>query len=319
MEKKEIENFISLSQASNYSGYSPEYLNLRIRQGKLKAVKFGRNWMTKKEWIDDYVFFEKDREAKFQKQQEKYLKQRKTILRKIITVRKRLSLPENYFKKCFFEKQFIKKREKSLVFQFSLLLLIFSIVFGFGFYILYTAYSEKVFLEEAVKQAQTTFSYLKDKQKWAAFIVQNGIESLNQEGRKQITSLNNIIPEVLKEYNKWAKEKISLAWNKTKQGFKNFLLALNKELKFWKKEKIAEKETEEQVIPEIGTKQGTIVFPTKDFDSVSKEKIEKSFSDEVEIKPEDKSSGLIIPIFKEKPGPEYMYVLVPIKEKEREK
>ncbi|MGB9609247.1 MAG: hypothetical protein ACPL3E_02625, partial [Minisyncoccia bacterium] len=59
--------FISLKDAALYFGYSQEYLNLRIRQGKLKAVKIGRNWATKKEWIDEYIknvndYFEKIKE-----------------------------------------------------------------------------------------------------------------------------------------------------------------------------------------------------------------------------------------------------------------
>jgi len=28
---------------------------LRARQGKLKAIKFGRNWVTKKEWVEEYL------------------------------------------------------------------------------------------------------------------------------------------------------------------------------------------------------------------------------------------------------------------------
>lgn len=48
--------YISLSDAAIYSGcYSQEYLSLRARQGKLKATKFGRNWITTKEWIDKYI------------------------------------------------------------------------------------------------------------------------------------------------------------------------------------------------------------------------------------------------------------------------
>ncbi|MCD6500943.1 hypothetical protein J7K42_02980, partial [bacterium] len=48
--------YISLREAAKYSGrYSQEYLSLRARQGKLKAVKFGRNWVTRKEWVDEYI------------------------------------------------------------------------------------------------------------------------------------------------------------------------------------------------------------------------------------------------------------------------
>ncbi|MFH1509754.1 MAG: LamG domain-containing protein, partial [Candidatus Nealsonbacteria bacterium] len=47
-------DYISLQEAVNYCNYTQEYLSLRARQGKLKAVKFGRNWVTRKEWLDEY-------------------------------------------------------------------------------------------------------------------------------------------------------------------------------------------------------------------------------------------------------------------------
>jgi hypothetical protein len=47
--------YISLQQATKYCDYTEEYLSLRARQGKLKAVKFGRNWVTKKEWTEEYL------------------------------------------------------------------------------------------------------------------------------------------------------------------------------------------------------------------------------------------------------------------------
>jgi len=47
-------NYISLKEAANYSSYSQEYLSLRARQRKLKAIKIARNWVTTKEWINEY-------------------------------------------------------------------------------------------------------------------------------------------------------------------------------------------------------------------------------------------------------------------------
>src|SRR3989344_1901124 len=56
MNKQDLVNkYISLHEATTYCQYSQEYLSLRARTGKLKAVKLGRNWMTKKEWLDEYV------------------------------------------------------------------------------------------------------------------------------------------------------------------------------------------------------------------------------------------------------------------------
>ena len=53
--KIKVDNYISLQKAAKYCPYSQEYLSLRARQGKLKAVKLGRNWLTKKEWLEEYL------------------------------------------------------------------------------------------------------------------------------------------------------------------------------------------------------------------------------------------------------------------------
>ena len=47
--------YISLQEAAQCCNYSQEYLSLRARQGKLRALKFGRNWVTKKEWLEEYL------------------------------------------------------------------------------------------------------------------------------------------------------------------------------------------------------------------------------------------------------------------------
>jgi len=47
--------YISLQEASKYCDYTQEYLSLRARQKKLKAVKQGRNWFTTTEWLLEYI------------------------------------------------------------------------------------------------------------------------------------------------------------------------------------------------------------------------------------------------------------------------
>ncbi len=58
------EEYISLTEATKYCDYTQEYLSLRARQGKLKAVKFGRNWVTKKEWVQEYFAATNSKKAK---------------------------------------------------------------------------------------------------------------------------------------------------------------------------------------------------------------------------------------------------------------
>ena len=47
--------YLSLKKASELCDYSQMYLSLRARQGKLQATKIGRNWVTTKEWLNEYV------------------------------------------------------------------------------------------------------------------------------------------------------------------------------------------------------------------------------------------------------------------------
>ena len=47
--------FISLAEAAKLTKYKQDYLGLLCRQGKLKGEKLGRNWVTTKEWVFEYV------------------------------------------------------------------------------------------------------------------------------------------------------------------------------------------------------------------------------------------------------------------------
>jgi hypothetical protein len=55
IDKSASTKYISLTEASKLCNYSQEYLSLRARQGKLRAVKLGRNWVTTKEWLSEYL------------------------------------------------------------------------------------------------------------------------------------------------------------------------------------------------------------------------------------------------------------------------
>jgi cell filamentation protein, protein adenylyltransferase len=47
--------FLPIRDVFKNTPYSQEYLSLLARRGKLEAVKFGRNWYTSKEAIDEYI------------------------------------------------------------------------------------------------------------------------------------------------------------------------------------------------------------------------------------------------------------------------
>jgi len=66
-------DYISLAQAEKYCPYSGDYLKLRARKGKLRAIKIGRNWVTTKEWVKEYAGqmegYKEERKVKTQKVQ----------------------------------------------------------------------------------------------------------------------------------------------------------------------------------------------------------------------------------------------------------
>ena len=54
--RKKIEDnrYITLREAAQIYGCTQKHMNLVARRGKLKAIKMGRNWVTTKEWLDEY-------------------------------------------------------------------------------------------------------------------------------------------------------------------------------------------------------------------------------------------------------------------------
>lgn len=53
--EKKKEKFVSLSQLSKRTNFSPKYLNLLVRLGKLEAHKEGRVWFSSKEALERYL------------------------------------------------------------------------------------------------------------------------------------------------------------------------------------------------------------------------------------------------------------------------
>lgn len=248
---KETEpNYISLQEATKYCDYSQEYLSLRARKGKLKTIKIGRNWVTKKEWIQEYL-----------KKAEEYnnLKTKKVV-----------SPPENLPIEVVSARPSLVKPVPQIQFIYVVALVFVLLVAGGIF---------------ALRQAQGDLEFAE----WI------GRVSYPHTGIATIS-----VPPVLKEvggtfkkFSQWIVEIYTAANNfveeKIAQGYKAFT-------QFWK-------------APE---EEGLVVIPSTEKDEEVKEKIKAAFSDEVKVEPKDKTSGIIAPIFREREGQKYLYILVPV-------
>jgi len=50
-----VQELLSLKEAAEMTPYSPDYLNLLARKGKLKARKIGRDWLITKSDLFEYL------------------------------------------------------------------------------------------------------------------------------------------------------------------------------------------------------------------------------------------------------------------------
>lgn len=54
-DKFHLEDLISLREAADYSGLSSSHLRLLVRRGDVEGKKIGRNWVTTRQAVDQYL------------------------------------------------------------------------------------------------------------------------------------------------------------------------------------------------------------------------------------------------------------------------
>lgn len=278
MSSSEEENYISLREATKYCNYSQEYLSLRIRQGKLRGVKLGRNWVTKKQWLKEYIEgIENNTNTK--KQQ--------TLAREQVIPPQDISevpddLPMGQFSQALLN-LYIQEKPRFVNLNFLILFLITSVILISAIY----------FEKETIGTGVYNFS----------IIAKEAIdEILGERGKVFVSELLTKADEISGNLT-FIEKKIDKFKKGAKSLAESISIKINYLISFFKKEE-REKKAE----------RGMVVVSTQGKDiELLKEKIKKSFSDEVKVKPIDNDSGIIIPVFKAGEGEEYLYILVPTK------
>jgi len=292
--------YISLQEAAKYCSYSQEYLALRTRQGKLKAVKFGRNWVTKKEWLEEYL----------QKVEE---------YNENLKIKKVVAPPENLPVEKIAEVRPLQTKPAIGV--------RFAFVVALAFVLLATGI---VFGKESFKNVYRDiepYTYIVGGA--GDIIAENIVEvtadialGIPQSFVNVSRDINGAISKLGENMAAISMPEISLReWfsSQTEEIVQNYIIAndflerkISQGLKaitqFFKK---TEKIVEEKLIPRP-TKEGLVVIPSTEKEEETVKKIKESFSDEVKVEVKDKTSGIIIPIFKKGEGEKYLYILVPI-------
>jgi excisionase family DNA binding protein len=69
----ETQELLSLKDAAELTPYSPDYLNLLARKGKIRARKIGRDWLITKSDLFDYLNHQKVESQSRLRQLSKYI------------------------------------------------------------------------------------------------------------------------------------------------------------------------------------------------------------------------------------------------------
>jgi hypothetical protein len=329
MVKSREENYISLQEATRYCNYSQEYLSLRVRQGKIKAVKLGRNWVTKKEWIKEYVA----QVDNYNHIVAKGVKKENVPARKIENIyasaQPPADLPVGQFSETVQSLYAPKKSQFSsakflFMFSVSCAILLVNIFMAKGFLGAALYDGSLAVQNSAVKVlGEKRIEVLND------YLLSAGKNYATVSEDFQTKISNNIffskfsrtfasVGSFAKNCFNFVGAQISFLREKTSPAVKNIsdkITSVKISLFGDSKKSLADESTNNLEILQSANK-GMVVVPSAgESDDALKAKIKSSFSDEVSVAPNSDETGVIVPVFKERKGDAYMYMLVPVKKK----
>lgn len=326
-DKIKLEGFITLHEATSYCNHSQDYLNLLVRKNKLRAVKVGRNWVTKKEWLEEYLESVKNKRnpvgisgavlpAGGPERTEISAAGQPDVPQVLPPVRMSgFSLPSMKFPAAlvlslsvflgviFFNADFIKNFCATIISNFPPVQE--NSVSGF-------ARGADVFVRNVNCLAEDYF-----------LLFNKSMNDLVIKAANSFSGFGNGIAGKAKKLAEFLSggddEQLafSVLDNTGKLILDREVNSLEEDIVDYTQERFDDFRTEIGVDePEsTGTvRQGMVVVPSEGDDEKTKKKIKESFSDEVEVEPIDDESGVIIPNFKEEKGDRYFYLLMPAKE-----
>lgn len=321
--------YISLSEAARYCSYSQEYLSLRARQRKLKSKKIGRNWVTTLEWLKEYIQ-EAEKYNGYKNGSKGALTRSRQLA--IETARKEITPPENLpmgEPQIIFEKYFRHGLLEGIVLQ--------KIAFASAFVALIVMIGAVGFLTVTVGTDYTA-SIFGDYKEWlAGEIYSTGVGTLTfvsniANGRAQLDVSLRGIGGLFGKITRTVKDDLQFAWNSLAKRLGFFAASPEEKPIVVSDGDLSQKtvKLEETIIGDIqqrfgefreevgltrdhGDSEGLVVVPSTDKDEEIKEKLRRSFSDEVIVERVDETSGIIRPIFRKVAEQAYLYMMVPLK------
>ena len=318
--------YISLQEAAKISPYSQEYLSLRARQGKLKSVKIGRNWLTTIEWLQSYV-------ERVEEYKEHVASNHKTPevehaeqATKIISVRALPAPPGNLPVEEHAQALVIHSADREdakihfrEIIKFAAAFAAVIVLFGYASLlnsdpiqtVVTDMYGEVEKTTHAavahisVINVATRQEFTGDAKRAGGEYVAwlwNNISEGGREIRAKVYALHYGIAESVRVFG----EKIANRF--TKNSSQEEMLSQDNGVH----QQTLVQDDDIQV--PVSPAKGLVVIPSSENDESVKQQVMQAFSDEVQVSRHDDESGIITPVFRERTGADYLYILVPLHE-----
>ncbi len=297
MSPRKKPNYISLQEATKYCNYSQEYLSLRARQGKLKAIKIGRNWVTTKKWVKEY--FSKNQKTKVTLN--KFEKNKKN---------------NNYNLKSFFSFQ------KS-AFIFILIIVFVSVLIPVignkplsqNFIVNTIRYDFPASLDNVLDSFNNSSAIFANKLLTAdKKITASLLNGVNKKVFPIIHQTKESIKEKTQKFAIALSQNYNIVQNKLNRTYEAVYSSfVNVYDKFTKR--LGRKTVSEQGSADSFKNKGMIVIPSEKMNATVHNSMKKIFPDEIIVEiNQDANTEIIKPVFKEDQDQdqEYLFIMVPI-------
>ena len=282
--------FISLQEAAEICPYSQEYLSLRARQGKLQAIKRGRNWSTTKAWLQEYVAKSDDYKSLVEEKRiaESVQMREAANAARIPWPDPPLNLPVHAPEADEWEHGTEAEVAARTIFwrKFQFVLATVTLIVFFGVSVTQGKDEIMRVVDDVSPVVISTSALVLSATEQFGFVV----------GEKIFVAG---ISELVQEYTSWLSGQFRSAGWRIAGWFTSS----------------KEEEFVSQPVPQ-SEKKGLVVIPSTQDDKKLKEQIKQSFSDEVIVTRHDEESGIITPVFRERKGEDYLYILVPLQSAE---
>ena len=280
----EKKKYLSSKYAGKITGYTNDYIARLCRQGKMKGQVVGKTWYVEKDSLADFSIKNSKRKTK---NREILSRERKTEY---------VNGPEksSMFKIVESKIKTFPELSKNILFKKSVAMMV-AVLIVTGAY--------------ALQNIQNPTSVHSVKNIIEDIVVINEVSDITK------SSDNSFIANIIESTDMMFEN----TWKRMVSTFRSFVVGTYKTVtQRFSNERSAVDGVSKKKIQISNKREALVVVPSTGSvveDNRLKQKIKDSFSDEVKVIPDESGrSGIVRPVFREKEGQNYLYMLVPVSE-----